>query len=338
MMNDPLMNRLRRGLSLQQVVAYAALLTVTLLVAYPMAFLVEVAFRVSEAGKPASYGFGNFSLILSASNLKVVFNTVALAVISTAIAIPCGFGAAWIVFRTNIPGRVFFERLLVLPYYMTPLVPALAWLVLASPRSGLINQIGYHMGLVDPIINISTIAGISIVMAFTGAAVAFVIMGSALQLLNPSLEECSQLFGASKTQTLARVTIPLMRPAILSATIFVLAEGLGAFAEPLVLGATGNIETISTRIYMLVGAYPPAYGEAAALGIALLLVVGPLMYFYFRLLKGRDFTTVTGKAFKRGGIEARRSKTGLFLLVFVYATIAVVLPILTLVINSFQRL
>lgn len=333
--------RVTRGwlaLPLQQVIAYTALLTVALLVAYPMAFLLEVAFRVSESGQPARYGLHNFALIFAEGNVQVILNTAALAVISTAIAIPCGFLAAWIVFRTDIPGRRFFERVLVLPYYMTPLVPTLAWLALASPRSGLINQIGFQFGLTEPIFNISTVFGISLVMAMTGAAVAFVIMGSALQLLNPSLEECSQLFGASKTQTLARITIPLMRPAILSATIFVLAEGLGAFAEPLVLGATGNIETISTKIYLLVGSYPPAYGEAAALGIALLLIVGPLMYLYFRMLKDRDFTTVTGKAFRRGGIETRRSKATLFSVVGAYAALAVGLPILTLVINSLQRL
>ena len=331
-------HRLRRVLTLQQVVAYGALLLVVSLVAYPMVFLLEVAFRTSGIGEPARYGLHNFASIFSAGNVKAIVNTVILAVVSTVIAIPCGFMAAWIVFRTDVPGRRFFEKVLVLPYYMTPLVPTLAWLALASPRSGLINQIGFQMGLADPIVNISTITGIAFVMAMTGAAVAFVIMGSALQLLSPSLEECSQLFGASKTYTLMRITIPLMLPAILSATIFVLAEGLGAFAEPLVLGATGGIETISTKIYLLVGSYPPGYGEAAALGIALLAVVGPLMYLYFRVLKGRDFATVTGKAFRRGGIEARKSKSVLFCAVGAYAALAIGLPILTLVINSTQRL
>jgi iron(III) transport system permease protein len=89
---------------------------------------------------------------------------------------------------------------------------------------------------------------------------------------------------------------------------------------------------------MLVGSYPPGYGEAAALGIALLLVVGPLMYLYFRMLHGRDFTTVSGKAFRRGGIETRGAKPGLLGVVTIYALLAVGLPILTLVINSLQRL
>jgi iron(III) transport system permease protein len=337
-MQKGLVTRLGGGLSLQQAIGYIVLAAVALLVLYPMAYLLEVAFRVSGPGQPAQYGIANFVLIFSEGNIAAISNTVVLALISTAIAIPCGFLAAWIVYRTDVPGRRFFERVLVLPYYMTPLVPTLAWLALASPRAGLINQIGFQLGRTEPLVNISSVFGIALVMALTGAAVAFVIMGSALQLLNPSLEECSQLFGASKTQTVWRVTVPLMRPAILSATIFVLAEGLGAFAEPLVLGATGNIETISTRIYLLVGAYPPGYGEAAALGIILLLVVGPLMYLYFRLLHGRDFTTVSGKAFRRGGIEARNAKAGLLGGVSLYALLAVGLPILTLVINSLQRL
>lgn len=337
-MNVSLVNRLRGGLSFQQIVAYAALLVVVLLVAYPMAYLVEVALRVSEPNEAARYGLDNFALIFSSRNLDTIFNTIILAVVSTAIAIPCGFLAAWIVYRTDIPGKRFFERLMVIPYYVTPLVPALAWLALAAPQSGLINQIAVRLGFGEPVINITSLFGIAVVMAFTGAAVAFAIMGAAMQLLNPALEECSQVFGASKRQTLWRVTIPLMRPAILSATIFVLAEGLGAFAEPLILGATENIQTISTRIYLLAGSYPPAYGEAAALGISLLLIVVPLMYVYFRLLNNRDFATVTGKAYRMARIETGRSRMGLLGLVSLYAFVAVVLPVLMLVINSFQRL
>ncbi len=337
-MTSPFFNRLLRELSLQQLVAYAALLLVVALVVYPMFYLAEVAFRVSPRGAPVAYGLDNFALIFSSRNLATLFNTVALAVISTLIAIPCGFFAAWVVFRTDVPGRRFFERILVLPYYVTPLVPALAWLALAEPRSGLINQIGFGLGLTEPIVNVSTLMGIAVVMAFTGAAVAFVIIGAAMQLMNPALEECSQVFGASKLETLRRITIPLMRPAVLSATIFVLAEGLGAFAEPLILGATPNIQTITTRIYLLSASYPPRYGEAAALGISLLLIVVPLMYLYFRLIDRRDYATVGGKAFRRGGIEAGAAKGPLVLLVGGYALLAVILPIAILIVNSLQTL
>ncbi|MGB3416443.1 MAG: iron ABC transporter permease [Mesorhizobium sp.] len=337
-MRQAFFNRLKGELSVQQLTAYAALLVVVLLVAYPMVYLIEVALRVSAPNEPARYGLDNFSLVFSPRNIDTILNTIQLAVISTAIAIPCGFLAAWIIYRTDIPGKRFFERLFVLPYYVTPLVPALAWLALAAPQSGLINQIAARLGYDGPLVNISSLTGIAIVMAFTGGAVAFAIMGAAMQLLNPALEECSQVFGASKRQTLWRVTIPLMRPALLSATIFVFAEGLGAFAEPLILGATDNIQTISTRIYILAGSYPPAYGEAAALGISLLFIVVPLMFVYFRLLKNRDFATVTGKAYRMAAIETGRSRAGLFTLVLVYGFVAVILPVLMLVINSFQRL
>jgi iron(III) transport system permease protein len=331
-------NLVQRELTLQQLVAYAALLAVVFLVAYPMVYLTEVALRVSARGQPTAYGLDNFVQMASPRNVEALFNTVALAFIATVIAIPAGFLAAWIVFRTDVPGKQVFSRLLVLPYYVTPLVPALAWLALAAPRSGLINQIGFQLGLTEPLVNVSTLFGIGVVMAFTGAAVAFVIMGGAIQLLNPVLEEASQQFGASKRQTLTRITIPLMRPAILSASVFVFAESLGAFAEPLILGPTGNIETITTRIYLLASSYPPKYGEAAALGISLLVVVGPLMYLYFRLISKRDFATISGKAFKQGGIETGGSRTFLFLVLCGYAVVAIVLPIVILTVNSLQRL
>src|SRR5690349_1780085 len=104
MTNASWVNRLRDELSLQQLVAYAALVIVVLLVAYPMAFLVEVAFRVSGPNEATRYGLDNFALVFSSRNLETIFNTIALAVISTVIAIPCGFMAAWVIYRTDIPG------------------------------------------------------------------------------------------------------------------------------------------------------------------------------------------------------------------------------------------
>lgn len=102
-MSSSFFNRLRGELSLQQLTAYAALLIVVLLVAYPMVFLVEVALRVSPPNEPARYGLDNFSLVFSSRNIDTILNTIQLAVISTVIAIPCGFIAAWIIYRTDIP-------------------------------------------------------------------------------------------------------------------------------------------------------------------------------------------------------------------------------------------
>ena len=131
----------------QALITLAVLLAVGFLVLLPVVFLVEELLNIGDpmAFPPEQYGIANYIAMFD-EDLQVLTNTVIIAVVATVMAILIGFTLAWILTRTNVPGREKLERLMELPYYMTPLVGALAWAVLASPKSGFFNQIWHWAG------------------------------------------------------------------------------------------------------------------------------------------------------------------------------------------------
>src|SRR5258706_8259381 len=160
------MGVLRPRISGQALTTLAVLLIVGFLVVLPMIFLVEESLNIGDpmAFPPVEFGIANYISIFQ-EDIRTVWNTVVIAVMATVMAILIGFILAWILTRTNVPGREKLERLMELPYYMTPLVGALAWAVLASPRSGFFNQIWHWAGGRGDLFNIYSIFGIAWIMA-----------------------------------------------------------------------------------------------------------------------------------------------------------------------------
>ena len=131
----------------QALITLAVLLVVGFLVLLPLVFLVEESLNVGDpmAFPPDRVRHRQLHRDLRGGP-QVLWNTVIIAVMATVMAILIGFTLAWILTRTNVPGREKLERLMELPYYMTPLVGALAWAVIAGPKSGFVNQIWKAVG------------------------------------------------------------------------------------------------------------------------------------------------------------------------------------------------
>src|SRR5207245_3607792 len=136
----------------------------------------------------------------------------------------------------DVPGRAAFEQLMALPYYVTPLMGALAWSLIGAPNGGFVNQAWRALGGEAPLIDVTTPYGIAWVMALFEGSVAFVMIGAVMKSMDPALEEASQVLGAGRIRTMLRITLPLVLPGVLGAAIFVFAEMLGSFSAALVLG------------------------------------------------------------------------------------------------------
>jgi iron(III) transport system permease protein len=323
---------LRPRINWQSLTTLAVLGIVGFLVLLPMVFLVEESLNVGDpmAFPPVEYGIANFVAILE-EDFKTVVNTVVIAVMATVMAIFIGFVLAWILTRTNVPGREKLERLMELPYYMTPLVGALAWAVIAGPKSGFINQIW------KDIADIYTHFGIAWVMALFEGTVAFVMISASMKSMDPALEESARVMGASKLRTALTVTLPLVMPGVLGAMLFVFAEMLGSFAAALVLGIPGRIYVITTAIWDSTLAYPPDYGRASAMGLSLFVVMFGMLTFYRRVIARGSFTTISGKAFRPRPMDMGRLAWVLFSICLLYVALAVVFPIAALLMTSLQR-
>ena len=307
------------------------------LVLYPLVFLITESFNVGDASTfpPEELGLGNYLDLLAEP--RVLTNTLLVASIATVLAVLFGFIQAWILTRTNIPGRERLERLMELPYYMTPLIGALAWGVLLGPKTGLINQLWRSMGWNIDVFNIYTPWGIAWVMALFEGTVAFVMISASMKSMDPSLEESSRVLGAGKLRTALKITLPMVAPGVLSATIFVFAEMLGSFAAAFVLGIPGRFFVVTTAIWEATLSYPPDYGRAAAMGLslfgAMLVTLGAAKL----IMRKGSYATITGKAFRPRGIDVGLMRWPLMGIAWGYIFVAVILPLAALTLTSFQR-
>jgi iron(III) transport system permease protein len=322
----------------QPVISAAVIVVVAFLVLLPLVFLVEESLNVGDpmAFPPQQYGLKNYIAIFD-EDLNVLVNTLIIAVMATVMAILIGFTLAWILTRTNVPGRELLERLMELPYYMTPLVGALAWSVIAGPKSGFINQLWKAMGGRSDLVDVYSYFGIAWIMALFEGTVAFVMISASMKSMDPALEESARVMGASKLRTTLTVTLPLVMPGVLGATLFVFAEMLGSFAAALVIGIPARIYVITTAIWDSTLSYPADYGRASAMGLALFVVMfGMLTFYRWRINKG-SYATITGKAFRPRPMDMGRLAWLLMGVCLLYIALAVVLPLAALILTSLQR-
>src|ERR1044072_389574 len=162
-----------------------------LLVLYPVAYLLQAALNVGdpEARPPTEYGLENFAGLLNYTH--IILNTLTVSFAATVMALVFGFLMAWMLTRTNVPGRRFFEQAMIVPYYLTPLLGALAWSLLGTPESGFLNHVYRALGGSGYLININSAYGIAWVMALFEGSVAFVMIGAVMKSMDPALEEAS---------------------------------------------------------------------------------------------------------------------------------------------------
>jgi len=309
-----------------------------LVVSYPIFYLIQASLSVGDpqARPPEAYGLANFVDLTRYA--QIFWNTILVSVVATVFAILLGFVLGWILSRANVPGREALEPLMALPYYVTPLMGALAWSLIGSPSGGFLNQVWRALGGEGHLIDITTPYGIAWVMALFEGSVAFVMIGAVLKSMDPALEEASQMLGAGRLRTMLKITLPLVLPGVLGAAIFVLAEMLGSFSAALVLGLPNRFYVVTTAMYQLVSQYPPRFPQAAAMGVSLFAVMFAMVWIYRRIVSRGSYVTITGKAFRLRAMDVGRLRWALLAVCLVYLFIAVLLPVLTLLYASLQRL
>ena len=304
---------------------------------YPFFLLLTSAFNVGDPQALPAVEFGLDNFVALTGHLDWIGNTLLIAFGGTALGITIGVVLAWVIHRTTLPGRRLFELLIAIPYPLGPLVGALAWSQLGAPRDGLINRVYMYMtGSSNPLIDIYTPLGIIFVEAIFEAPVAVLIIGAAMQRMDPALEECSSIFGSGKIRTAWKVTLPLMMPAILSAALFMFTSMIGSFAIPTMLGTSSRFYVSTNAIYVLLQGYPPNYPLAAALGLVLVAMTAVAVWLVQRVLRGRSYAVISGKNYRPRPVNMGRWTWLLFALACAYVLLSLILPLGTLLVASFQ--
>lgn len=329
------LRRLRRGAP-----TIVILIALGILVLVPMLFIMLSALS-DEVPRPGAFGVGglslkNFAILGSAQAVGALGNSVLVAGSASVLALVIGCGLAFVTARTDVPGRSFLYFAGIAPLFLPSLVGALAWSLLGSPATGFVNLLLRGIGL-DVTLNIYSMPGLIMVLALYYAPYAFLLVHSALSLMNPDLEEAASVHGATRRRVLGSVTFPLALPAILGSGILIFALTMENFPVAQVIGNPGQVDTLPSFIYRLMNASPSRGNEAAAVAVVLTLVLLIVTAMQQRAVLRRKFTTVTGK-----GVKAKRVALGgwrwpAFGLGAAYFLLAVALPVGALLITALQN-
>lgn len=309
-----------------------------LIVVTPMLLLVFASF-VDTPPRPGATSFhgtlANYRAIINSSTLSALYRTVVIGLGGTALAALWGVGLAWLAARTNVPFRRLIQFAGIVPLFVSPLIGAVAYSFLASPRQGLINIALRGVGI-DLTLHIYTIPGIIFVFGLYYAPYIYLLVYSSLTLSNPELEESASVHGASLARVARHVTLPLALPALAGGSILAFALIVEDFPVPQVLGASNGLYTLPTFIYRLMSTPPTSPNRAAALGVLLTLVMTALVLIQRRHVAGREYTTVTGK-----GLHLKSVNLGVYrwlgaAVAGSYFLFAIALPVIALAVISFR--
>jgi iron(III) transport system permease protein len=258
----------------------------------------------------------------------IIANTVMLGAAASAGALLIGGGLA-LALAPGVPGQAALERLVVMPLYLTPLLTAIGWSWLASPRSGLINVVLRDTLGLPITVNAVSPAGVILVTALAAVPLPFLLLSDALRGIDDALREAARVHGARPGLVLRRITLPLLLPATLAAALLVFVQAVGMFSVPAVLGLPAHFEVATTQIYALLDSYPPRIGEAMGWGLLLLAISAGLLLAQTALLGRRSFATIGGRAFRpptrRVSAAWPRAALG-----WLYVGLATALPLLAL--------
>ncbi len=209
------------------------------------------------------------SVYTSPDVLRSLAVTFALAITVGLLSTIVGLALAWLIARTDVPAPGTMELIVISPILFSPLISALAWFTVASPRSGLLNVLlGGLLGHNVEFFNVTSLPGIVWVLVLHFEPYAYLLIVSALRNMDASLEEASFINGSGTFATLRRVTLPMTFPSIASACLFIIVLTAGEFSVPAVLGANLGYVPLPILIFRAVNGSIPDYPQAASLGTA----------------------------------------------------------------------
>jgi iron(III) transport system permease protein len=310
------------------VVVAAAVLVLAFLALSPVVFLIKETLTGpggTWGGFKDAYGGADAGTLIS--------NSLIFAFGSALFSLVIGSVFAYVYVRTNAPFKRLLFAMSLVPLVIPAVLYAVAWILLASPTSGALNQFTSYLGLGRPL-DVYSMYGMILVQGLHISSVSFLFMVAAFKSSDPSLEESALTCGARWWQVSARITAPLARGAALSAFLIVFIGALESFEVPGTIGLQANIYVFPTRIYLASTQFPVNYAMAGALSLSMLLiaVICLLLSRHF----GRQAATITGKSFRPRETDLGRARPWVGLGLLLYFVVLVVLPLLVLLMASIQ--
>jgi iron(III) transport system permease protein len=332
--------RMGRLVTLPNIALVACVVVAVWFVFVPLSALIYNAFTEDTGFGPGAFSLENFVEAYSSWHiLRLLQNSLVFAVGTAVTTFVMGALVAWAVERTDAPGGQLFHTLSLLSFAVPGLLMAMAWIFVFSPNIGWGNAVLKSVfGLTEAPVNIYSMAGMIWALSSHYFPLAYLALGPALRVLDLRMEEAALTSGGNYPQVFTRVTLPLLRPAILSALLLLFVMGMASYEVPRLIGRPARIDVFTTDIQGAIISTPPSFGVASALGLTLLAICVLAVYFYRRATRhAESFATITGKGYRPTRVRLGRWRWPVALGIGAMFALALGLPLLTLVWQSFFR-
>lgn len=270
-------------------------------------------------------------VIFNPENVEAMWNTVIIAFFVTVLGTLLGLFYAWLIGRSDIPFKSVMRSLFTIPYMFPPFFGAMAWNLLLAPRSGYLNKLYMSItGSTTPLLNINSLAGIIFVEICYYFPFVFMQVVSALERMDPTLEESARIAGAGQWYVIRKITLPLVMPATAAGAMLILISSLSHFGVPAILGFSSNIFTLPTKIFQLINRASGSFQgirEGAALSVLLVVVVVLALWLQKLVLKTGRYDIIKGKSMRPVLIKLRGAKFPLLIISLLTLFVIAVVPL-----------
>lgn len=336
----PLLFAFPKRLRLSTALCTAVLLVMAFFVLYPVALLVYSSFLVELPSGAKTLGLDTWISAWSQNGvLQAIVNTFERVVVTEIISFPLAVLIAWLVMRTDLPGKRLIENFFWVAFFLPALPVLMGWILLFDPGHGLVNILWMKLfgGTTGPF-NIYSFSGIIFAhIAARSVAAKFIFLAPAFRNLDGAMEEASRVVGAGPLTTLRKIIVPVLMPAFLITIAISMIHSLESFEIELILGPPNGFYVFSTKIFQVVREDPPQFGVATVLGLAILISMLPLILWQQHLSHSRSFVTVTSRSTAMP-LRLRHWRVPIFALICLFGGFITLVPIACLLMGTFMNL
>lgn len=319
-------------------ISRAVVVVLTALAIYaPLAFIVVQSFLSEPFFLPdKEFGLSAFRFVFADPDFHAALRDgFLLAGGLVVIAVPLGAMLAFLISRTDLPGRRWIEPLILIPVFVSPMVLGFGYVVAAGPVGFFSTWTHDLLGFVPW--NIYSLPAIIVIAGLTHVPYAYLYISSALRSLGSDVEEAARTVGATPLQVMTAVSLPMVRPALSYASVLLFFLGLEVFGLMLVLGDPEGHLVLSTYLYKLTNKLGiPSYHLMAAVAMVLIAFTIPLVMLQRHLLRSAGrYATVKGKVARPRVLPLGRWRVLAGAVVALWLFVAIVVPLAGVVLRAF---
>lgn len=292
--------------------------------------------------EPGSYTLYFLKRVFSSTVSPVLFwfplvRTLFVALMTAALALPLGATLAWLIVRTDLPGRRWLSSAFVIPYILPSWTFAVVWLTLfKNRRLGGLPSFAESLGFSPPDWLAYGAVPIIISEALHLFPFAFLLFGNALRSLDVQLEESARVLGASGPVVARRIVLPLLLPALLAALLLTFTRVLGSFGTPYILGSPTRYTVLPTALYSAF--VTGSTGVSAVIAVVIILIGISLVTMDIVLVREhRRFVTIGGRGSPRRIAKLGRARTPTAIAVNLVFVLTTVVPLVTLLLATLMK-